>query len=126
MAESKNRKGDLEDITKIIEHRLNMVKNNVVRATARSTQIVQKEAVERIQEGGRTGKVYLVGKSKKEHIASAPGEYPKTMRGELVRSIFTNLETKGTAVVGQIICDCLLYTSPSPRDVEESRMPSSA
>ena len=26
---------------------------------------------------------------------------------------------------GQII-DCLLYTSPSPRDVEESRMPSSA
>ena len=25
-----------------------------------------------------------------------------------------------------IIRDCLLYTSPSPRDVEESRMPSSA
>ena len=24
------------------------------------------------------------------------------------------------------IIDCLLYTSPSPRDVEESRMPSSA
>ena len=24
------------------------------------------------------------------------------------------------------IKDCLLYTSPSPRDVEESRMPSSA
>ena len=24
------------------------------------------------------------------------------------------------------INDCLLYTSPSPRDVEESRMPSSA
>ena len=28
-------------------------------------------------------------------------------------------------VVGQYD-DCLLYTSPSPRDVEESRMPSSA
>ena len=27
--------------------------------------------------------------------------------------------------VGQLQC-CLLYTSPSPRDVEESRMPSSA
>ena len=27
---------------------------------------------------------------------------------------------------GQYFCDCLLYTSPSPRDVEESRMPSSA
>ena len=25
-----------------------------------------------------------------------------------------------------LINDCLLYTSPSPRDVEESRMPSSA
>ena len=24
------------------------------------------------------------------------------------------------------VCACLLYTSPSPRDVEESRMPSSA
>ena len=24
------------------------------------------------------------------------------------------------------LMDCLLYTSPSPRDVEESRMPSSA
>ena len=26
----------------------------------------------------------------------------------------------------QLLYDCLLYTSPSPRDVEESRMPSSA
>ena len=25
-----------------------------------------------------------------------------------------------------LVCICLLYTSPSPRDVEESRMPSSA
>ena len=29
-------------------------------------------------------------------------------------------------VVGSQIKGCLLYTSPSPRDVEESRMPSSA
>ena len=27
---------------------------------------------------------------------------------------------------GALSSDCLLYTSPSPRDVEESRMPSSA
>ena len=27
---------------------------------------------------------------------------------------------------GAQFCSCLLYTSPSPRDVEESRMPSSA
>ena len=31
--------------------------------------------------------------------------------------------TKGTAAK---VYFCLLYTSPSPRDVEESRMPSSA
>ena len=28
--------------------------------------------------------------------------------------------------LSQWLHDCLLYTSPSPRDVEESRMPSSA
>ena len=27
---------------------------------------------------------------------------------------------------GEVFVTCLLYTSPSPRDVEESRMPSSA
>ena len=30
------------------------------------------------------------------------------------------------AALAQHPMDCLLYTSPSPRDVEESRMPSSA
>ena len=30
------------------------------------------------------------------------------------------------AKIGDIDITCLLYTSPSPRDVEESRMPSSA
>ena len=28
--------------------------------------------------------------------------------------------------LGNVVAPCLLYTSPSPRDVEESRMPSSA
>ena len=31
-----------------------------------------------------------------------------------------------TLHLGIKCCACLLYTSPSPRDVEESRMPSSA
>ena len=30
------------------------------------------------------------------------------------------------AAMGSYATTCLLYTSPSPRDVEESRMPSSA
>ena len=35
---------------------------------------------------------------------------------------------KDTKLIGSLHQnnDCLLYTSPSPRDVEESRMPSSA
>ena len=100
----KSRKGDLADIEHIIRERLGNVKNNVVRATARATQIVQKEAVDKISSGGRSGRQDLK-KSGKIHTASAPGEYPKTDDGELIRSIFTNIETKGSVVVGQIICD---------------------
>ena len=70
-------------------------------------------------------------------------------RGEIVeeaRRFFAGLEEAGKVVVRGIYDlsgmrdsadfmiwwhaeqfeDCLLYTSPSPRDVEESRMPSSA
>ena len=50
-------------------------------------------------------------------------------------SIFSNLLDAGTNSIGPlaggiaealVTTACLLYTSPSPRDVEESRMPSSA
>ena len=44
--------------------------------------------------------------------------------------IFNLKQTKGKKVLLTFYriasCSCLLYTSPSPRDVEESRMPSSA
>ena len=40
------------------------------------------------------------------------------------RAIMTSIERRPERERGEIIC--LLYTSPSPRDVEESRMPSSA
>ena len=36
------------------------------------------------------------------------------------------LEGRKDLVLAKNTIDCLLYTSPSPRDVEESRMPSSA
>ena len=38
----------------------------------------------------------------------------------------TNIQTEIVAGITTFITICLLYTSPSPRDVEESRMPSSA
>ena len=39
---------------------------------------------------------------------------------------FKELDVKWFSGARLNITDCLLYTSPSPRDVEESRMPSSA
>ena len=49
----------------------------------------------------------------------------------LVKYIITPLITYATSGVSideweWVIRDCLLYTSPSPRDAHESRMPSSA
>ena len=37
-----------------------------------------------------------------------------------------NLETEVTNSSADVTLDCLLYTSPSPRDRQKSRMPSSA
>ena len=45
--------------------------------------------------------------------AAAPGEDPFVELGSKIN-------------VGQTICICLLYTSPNPRDLSTSRMPSSA
>ena len=44
-------------------------------------------------------------------------------RGDLRARIKTNYDAKGIAFGASI---CLLYTSPSPRDLSTSRMPSSA
>ena len=50
---------------------------------------------------------------------------------EAITGLITREVSAGGAVtlpgVGKIYCrDCLLYTSPSPRDLSTSRMPSSA
>ena len=48
-----------------------------------------------------------------------------SIRGAAVTSIqIDGVLHEFTSIKG--VRDCLLYTSPSPRDVEESRMPSSA
>ena len=43
-----------------------------------------------------------------------------------VSNLLSNAKKPVLVVGGQVHITCLLYTSPSPRDVEESRMPSSA
>ena len=45
------------------------------------------------------------------------------MFGEAIKKQFKNITIDGCDISAD---SCLLYTSPSPRDVEESRMPSSA
>ena len=53
-------------------------------------------------------------------ILSFEGKKPAEMIQKLVESAVANAENK------QVIDVCLLYTSPSPRDRQKSRMPSSA
>ena len=49
------------------------------------------------------------------------------MLQEAIWHTITNLERKDADIKTTVWNrSCLLYTSPSPRDVEESRMPSSA
>ena len=65
-----------------------------------------------------------LGKYRKMHIPDDPGYFEKFYftPGDLGFKVF---ETK-FAKIGVLICCCLLYTSPSPRDRSLSRMPSSA
>ena len=45
-------------------------------------------------------------------------ELPKEQMAQLESNVYDHIET--------LFSDCLLYTSPSPRDKRQSRMPSSA
>ena len=53
----------------------------------------------------------------------AAGKYP-TKRS--VRNLVSGRTEEIGAIIDALIDDCLLYTSPSPRDRQKSRMPSSA
>ena len=53
-------------------------------------------------------------------------ENPRDVGVSTVREIAEAANVKPNTVVRMARQVCLLYTSPSPRDVEESRMPSSA
>ena len=81
----------------------NMIKNNYGR-------IVNVASVAG-KDGNANASAYSVGK------AGAIG---------LTKSLGKELADKNIAVNAVTPAGCLLYTSPSPRDVEESRMPSSA
>ena len=48
------------------------------------------------------------------------------MQTSIHLEVAQRLQPKTCVEIGTYYGGCLLYTSPSPRDVEESRMPSSA
>ena len=61
---------------------------------------------------------------KVHHLRPAPGaKKTKTRKG---RGEASKGKTAGRGGKGTHARNCLLYTSPSPRDTERSRMPSSA
>ena len=67
----------------------------------------------------------IIGLSKINRIVAFFAQRPQVqerLTQQVLVALQTLLETEDVAV----FMDCLLYTSPSPRDVEESRMPSSA
>ena len=62
--------------------------------------------------------IYAIGKIKKLWIRDGINQYKKRMPELVINELKTfNLNT---------LRSCLLYTSPSPRDLSTSRMPSSA
>ena len=72
-----------------------------------------------------------------EKIGKAPAHVKKDMPGFVANRLQHALWREAIAMVAEGICDaktlddcvknsCLLYTSPSPRDLSTSRMPSSA
>ena len=74
---------------------------------------IKQTAIDSIEEGDKSGRIYLKGKApkmgkrgkklkdrRKEHIASAPGEPPATDSGQLVGSIDYEMTGEASAVVG--------------------------
>ena len=52
--------------------------------------------------------------------------YDHNLVDKSAEKIVKTVKAAGAVVSGPIPLPCLLYTSPSPRDAHESRMPSSA
>ena len=68
-----------------------------------------------------------VDKYRQEAVLLGDGSWLVHFSYDMPRELRHSFTGSFTAIVACVeSCVCLLYTSPSPRDVEESRMPSSA
>jgi hypothetical protein len=81
-----------------IEQRLRPpVVDAIVRATAFE---IEGDVKRRIMSGSKTGRIYLRGKRRRRHQASAPGESPATDTGALASSYRARRVRSGTWRVG--------------------------
>ena len=65
-------------------------------------------------------------KGKRVVLFSLPGAFTPTCTSNQLPGFENNYESIKGMNVDEVYCCCLLYTSPSPRDLSTSRMPSSA
>ena len=63
---------------------------------------------------------------KHPEYSKSPKEYPWVAEPDVAKEIFEDMGIGDTTTVVAYDSNCLLYTSPSPRDGLLSRMPSSA
>ena len=85
--------------------------------------------VHRIGRTGRAGASGIAVTLVTNHDARLVGEIEKLIKKKINVEACPMEDFRGSAPRGHRFDElprCLLYTSPSPRDVEESRMPSSA
>ena len=82
-----------------------------------------------LEAGVEVEKVFKVGQIKAEYDDKLFSETKTTLRDNIysqANNVPAQFVKADTSIFGTQSETCLLYTSPSPRDVEESRMPSSA
>ena len=78
----------------------------------------------RIFKSGQCDAVHMLGQRKKGNVSAPQSAAPE---GALpVNQVYPVLAVQYTGLYPLLEAGCLLYTSPSPRDISGSRMPSSA
>ena len=60
------------------------------------------------------------------NLSNYPIDQPSDKLNIVIDQVRNDLEKDGCAIIRGFLSNCLLYTSPSPRDKRQSRMPSSA
>ena len=81
-----------------------------------------KPVIAEIQRASRPGLRAYAGKDELPQVRAGLGvAIVSTSKG-----VMTDRAARSAGVGGEVLCTCLLYTSPSPRDQRGSRMPSSA